>query len=55
MRMTAFSTLMNPYFIGRNVAVLQHTQFAYVEESTRRRMHNIAPPKPRGFKKNGQR
>ena len=31
---------------GRNAAVLQHTQFVYVDESTRRRMSNAATPKP---------
>ena len=36
-------------FIGRNFAVLQYTQFAYTDESTRRRRSNIATPKPGRF------
>ena len=45
-RIAAFSTSMDPSFIGK---VQQHTQFAYVEESTRRRMHNTATSKPGRF------
>ena len=45
-RIAAFSTSMNPCFIRK---VQQHTQFAYVEESTRRSMHNTATPKPGRF------
>ena len=37
---------MDPCFVGRNVAVLQYTQFAYTVEATRRRMSNAANPKP---------
>ena len=46
-RMAAFSASMDSCFIGRKAAVVQHTQFAYVEESTGRMMHNTATPKPR--------
>ena len=37
---------MDPCFIDRHAAVRQHTQFACVEESARKRMHNAAKPKP---------
>ena len=33
---------MNPYFVGRNAAVLQYTQFAYTDQVTRRRKSNAA-------------
>ena len=42
---------MNPYFVGRNAAVLQYTQFAYTDQVTRRRISNAATPKPGGFEK----
>ena len=48
-RMAKFSESMDPNFIGRKAAVLHHTQFAYVDESTRRRMSNAATPKPGSF------
>ena len=48
-RMAKFSERMDPWFIGRNVAVLQYTQFTYTDEATRRRMSNIATPKPGRF------
>ena len=35
--------------MGRNAAVIQHTQFAYSNESTRRRIINAATPKPGRF------
>ena len=35
--------------MGRNAAVLQHTQFAYTDQATRRRISNAATPKPGGF------
>ena len=45
-RMAKFSETMDPCFVGRNAAVMQHTQFAYTDESMRRRMTNAATPKP---------
>ena len=48
-RMAKFSEMIDPCFIGRNVAVLQYTQFAYTDEATRRRMSNAATPKPGRF------
>ena len=45
-RIAAFSTSMDPCFLGKKQ---QHTQFAYVEESSRRRMYNTATPKPGRF------
>ena len=45
----AKSSKMNPCFVGRNAAVLQYTQFAYTDETTRRRMNNAATPKPGRF------
>ena len=60
-RMRAFETnerriekivgTMNSYFVGRNAAVLQYTQFAYTDQVTRRRISNAATPKPGGFEK----
>ena len=41
--------MMDPCFVGRNAAVLQYTQFAYTDETTRRRMNNSVTPKPRRF------
>ena len=40
------SETMDPCFVGRNTAVMQHTQFAYSDESTRRRIIITAAPKP---------
>ena len=40
---------MDPNFIGRKAAVLHYTQFAYMDESTWRRMSNAATPKPGRF------
>ena len=40
---------MDPYFVGRNVAVLQYTRFAYTDQATRRRISNAATPKPGEF------
>ena len=48
-RMAKFFEMMDPCFIGRNVAVLQNTQFTYTDEATRRRMSNAATPKPGRF------
>ena len=47
--MAKFSETMDPCFVGRNAAVMQHTQFAYTDESTRRRITNTATPKPGRF------
>ena len=49
-RMANFSEMIIPCFIGRNVAVLQYTQFAYADEAMRR-MSNTATPKPGRFDK----
>ena len=48
-RMAKFSETMDPCFVGRNAAVLQHTQFAYTDQATRRRISNAATPKPARF------
>ena len=50
-RMAKFSETMDPCFVGRNAAVLQHTQFAYTDQATRRRISNAATPKPGKFDK----
>ena len=44
--MAKFSESMDPYFVGRNATMLQYTQFAYVDKSTRRRMSNAATASP---------
>ena len=48
-RMAKFSETMDPCFVGRNAAMLQHTQFAYTDQATRRRISNAATPKPGRF------
>ena len=48
-RVAKFSEMMDPCFVGRNAARLQYTQFAYTDETTRRRMNNRATPKPGRF------
>ena len=48
-RMAKFSETTDPCFVGRNAAVLQHTQFAYTDQATRRRISNAATPKPGRF------
>ena len=48
-RMAKFSKTMHPCFVGRNAAVLQHTQFAYTDQATIRRISNAATPKPGRF------
>ena len=48
-RMAKFSETMDPCFVGRNAAVLQHTHFAYTDQATRRRISNAATPKPARF------
>ena len=40
---------MDPYFVGRNAAVLQYTRFAYTDQATRRRISNAVTPKPGRF------
>ena len=50
-RVAKFSETMDPCLVGRNAAVLQHTQFAYTDQATRRRISNAATPKPGGFDK----
>ena len=47
--MAKFSDLMDPCFVGRNAAVQQYMQFAYVNESIRRRKSNTVILKPRRF------
>ena len=44
-----FAETMDPCFVGRKVAVLQYTQFAYTDQATRRRISNAATPKPGAF------
>ena len=48
-RIGKFVGTMDPYFVGRNAAVLQYTRFAYTDQATRRRISNAATPKPGGF------
>ena len=49
--MAKFSETMDPCFVGKNAAVLQHTRFAYRDQATRRRISNSATPKPGGYDK----
>ena len=44
-RMAKFSESMDPCFVCRSPAVLQFTQFANADDSTRRRMSNAGTPK----------
>ena len=37
-RLAKFSEMMDPCFVGRNDAVLQHMQFAYTDQATKRRI-----------------
>ena len=46
---TKISESMDSCFVARIAAVLQYTQFAYVDESTSRRMSNFATPKSGRF------
>ena len=48
-RVGNFVGTMDPYFVGRNAAVLQYTRFAYTVQATRRRISNAATPKPGRF------
>ena len=41
-RVAKFSEMMDSCFVDRNGAVLQYTQFAYTDETTRRRIINTA-------------
>ena len=50
-RMAKISEMMDPCFNGRNVEVLQYTQFTYTDEVTRRRMSNAKTPQPGRFDK----
>ena len=53
-RVAKFSEMMDPCFVGRNAAVLQYTQLAYTDETTRTRMKNAATPKPDDLTRNGR-
>ena len=48
-RVENFVGTMDPYFVGRNAAVLQYTRFAYTDQATRRRISNAATPKAGRF------
>ena len=48
-RVGNFVGTMDPYFVGRNAAVLQYTRFAYTDQATRMRISNAATPKPGRF------
>ena len=48
-RVGNFVGTMDPYFVGRNAAVLQYTRFAYTDQATTRRISNAATPKPGRF------
>ena len=48
-RMAKYFEMMDLCFLGRNVAVLQYTQFTSTDEATRSRMSNAATPKPGRF------
>ena len=50
-RVGKFVGTMDPYFVGRNAAVLQYTRFAYTDQATRRRISNAATPRPGEFDK----
>ena len=47
--MAKISETIDPCFVGKNAAVLQHTQFAYTGQATRMRISNAATPKPGRF------
>ena len=48
-RIGKFVETMDPYFVGRNAAVLQYTRFAYMDQATRRRISNAWTTKPGAF------
>ena len=50
-RIGQFVGTMDTYFVGRNAAVLQYTQFAYTDQATRRRIIIAATPKTGGLDK----
>ena len=50
-RVGKFVVTMDPYFVGRNSAVLQYTRFAYTDQATRSLISNAATPKPGGLDK----
>ena len=50
-RMAKFSETMDPCFVGRSASVMQNTQFAYTDDSRRRRMTKTATLKPGRFDK----
>ena len=50
-RVAKLSETMDPCFVCRNAAVLQHTRFVYTDQATRRRISKAATPKPGGFNK----
>ena len=50
-RVAKVSEMMDPCFVGKNAAVLQFTQFAFTDETTRRWMNNAATPKPESHSK----
>ena len=50
-RVVKLSETMDPCFVRRNAAVLQHTRFAHTDQATRRRISNAVTPKPGGFDK----
>ena len=52
-RVGNFSATMDPYFVGRNAAVLQYTRFAYTDQATRRRISNAATPSLKDLMRNG--
>ena len=48
-RIGNFVGTMDPFFVGRNAAVLQYARIAYTDQATRRRISNAATPKPGRF------
>ena len=53
-RVGNFVGTMDPYFVGRNAAVLQYTRFAYTDQATRRRISNAATPNLEDLMRNGR-
>ena len=53
-RMAKFSETIDPCFVDRNAAVLQHTQFAYTDQATRRRISNAATRSLGDLTRNGR-
>ena len=48
-RVAKFAETMDPCFVGRNAAVLQHTRFACTDQATRKPISNAATPTPGGL------